>query len=121
MPYPWRRPPADPKHPPGACWNSIGAHGERLDLTPSHTRTSLDTTGLHTAAGFLDVVQRCQKVGSIDFKVPKFGIPAGSVLTHAQNVLDGIFSKHDPCIFKIGFTHDPEWRWGNNLYGYQRA
>ena len=24
-------------------------------------------------------------------------------------------------IYKFGFTHDPVWRWSNNLYGYKHA
>lgn len=24
-------------------------------------------------------------------------------------------------IFKVGFTHDPAWRWANSLYGYRKS
>ena len=30
-----------------------------------------------------------------------------------------LFSKHDPMIFKIGYSHNVTWRWSNTLYGYQ--
>ncbi len=63
----------------------------------------------------------CIKLGCIHFDVPKIGITAGSVFKHSLQVLQSLFSKHDPCIWKIGFTHDPYWRWTNSIYGYKRA
>lgn len=63
----------------------------------------------------------CKKLGCIHFDVPKSGITAGSVLKHSLQVLHSLFSKHEPCIWKIGFTHDPFWRWTNSIYGYQRS
>ena len=35
--------------------------------------------------------------------------------------MDAIFRKHDPCIFKVGWTHSPAWRWSNSLYGYDKS
>lgn len=63
----------------------------------------------------------CIKLGCIHFDVPKIGITAGSVLKHSLQVRDSLFGKHEPCIWKIGFTHDPFWRWTNSIYGYQRS
>lgn len=57
----------------------------------------------------------------ITFQVPKFESTAGSVLKHSQCVLDSLFRKHDPCIFKVGWTHSPAWRWSNSLYGYDKS
>lgn len=54
----------------------------------------------------------------LDYKLAPRTATAGSVLKHAKTVLDMLFSKHSPMIFKIGFTHDPIWRWTNHLYGY---
>ena len=56
----------------------------------------------------------------IDYRLPKTGISAGGVLQHAKKVFDALSSKHSPMIYKFGFTHDPQWRWTNSLYGYIR-
>ena len=43
---------------------------------------------------------------------------AGKALNHAIQVMEGYFLKHSPLIFKIGITHDPIFRWANDVYGY---
>ncbi|CAE7293243.1 unnamed protein product [Symbiodinium necroappetens] len=35
--------------------------------------------------------------------------------------MEKLFRKHEPLIWKVGFTHNPSWRWGNELYGYAHA
>lgn len=57
----------------------------------------------------------------LDFCLPKQGAVAGGVLQHAIQVMESTFAKNDPAIFKVGFTHDACWRWGNELYGYRFA
>ena len=54
----------------------------------------------------------------LDFKLPPRGASAGKTLHHAKHVLSGLFAKHDPMIFTIGYTHNPVWRWSNTKYGY---
>lgn len=66
------------------------------------------------------LVQPC-KLLPIQFNTPKPGITAGYVLKHAHQVLDSIFARQTPCIYKIGWTHNPEWRWCNTIYGYKHA
>ena len=46
---------------------------------------------------------------------------AGKVLAHSISSIERVLSKWNPVIFKIGFTHDPSWRWSNSLYGYSKA
>ena len=76
----------------------------------------------HEQPWYADVIVPCKPLGCIDFNLPsKPGLSAGRVLKHARRVLQSIFAKHDPCIFKIGFTHSPSWRWSNSLYGYKQA
>lgn len=29
-----------------------------------------------------------------------------------------LFRREEPLIFKVGFTHNPIWRWENEIYGY---
>ena len=67
------------------------------------------------------MVEACQQFGCITFDVPRLHIPAGGVLKHSLRVLEGIFRKNDPCIFKLGITHNPAVRWSNQTYGYQHA
>lgn len=57
----------------------------------------------------------------IRWKLPKAEAVAGAVLRHAIQCVDALFEQWAPMIFKIGFTHDPVWRWSNGLYGYSRG
>ena len=42
-----------------------------------------------------------------------------AVLFNTRNKLCRICSRStNPMIFKIGYTHNPVWRWTNRLYGY---
>ena len=70
---------------------------------------------------YQDIGLPCKSMNCITFQVPKFGSTAGSVLKHSQCVLDSLFRKHDPCIFKFGWTHNPAWRWSNSFYGYDQS
>ena len=69
--------------------------------------------GLQTMILEAAAAQEC-----IAFRLPKHGALAGGVLCHAINVIDGLYHRNFPMIFKIGYTHDAVWRWGNSLYGY---
>lgn len=57
----------------------------------------------------------------LEYRTPPVGVPAGSVLQHAKRVMTSLFTKHDPMIFKFGYTHNANWRWHNSLYGYKFA
>ena len=54
----------------------------------------------------------------IDYRLPPTGVPAGKVLEHAKHVVHRLLEKHAPMVFKLGYTHDPVWRWTNSIYGY---
>lgn len=54
----------------------------------------------------------------IAFDLPPANVSAGRVLEHCTNALERLFTKWYPMIFKIGWTHNPIWRWENDLYGY---
>lgn len=61
----------------------------------------------------------CQTLGQpIRFALCDLNALAGTVLRHCIGFLDRLFAKEEPLIFKIGITHNPQWRWGNKLYGY---
>lgn len=67
------------------------------------------------------LVEESASMSCIIFDVPKARATAGHVFQHSVEVLERMFRKHDPCIFKVGFTHDACFRWGNTLYGYANA
>lgn len=71
--------------------------------------------------GLQNMIAEATSMGCIDFNLPKKNSLAGGVLHHCINVVDSLFKKHAPMIWKIGFTHDCCWRWGNSLYGYGRS
>ena len=58
-------------------------------------------------------------MGCIQFRLPSLTAVAGGVLQHALKSMEDLFSKYSPMIFKVGWTHNPVWRWSNSLYGYQ--
>ena len=59
--------------------------------------------------------------GKIIFKLPPVDALAGSILQHSSEVLESTCASEKPIMFKIGFTHNPFWRWSNNKYGYAHA
>lgn len=61
----------------------------------------------------------CQTLGHpIRFELCDLNALAGTVLKHCTRFLDNLFAKEEPLIFKVGITHNPQWRWANTLYGY---
>lgn len=59
--------------------------------------------------------------GKICFQLPPIGALAGTVLQHCSSLLDRLLKSQKPVIFKVGITHNPLWRWGNQIYGYTTA
>ena len=55
---------------------------------------------------------------AIDFKLPKKNALPGQILTHGKSVIEQLIQKHQPCTFKIGYTHNPHFRFRNPIYGY---
>lgn len=45
---------------------------------------------------------------------------AGQVLQHCRRVLENHCNRLAPLMYKIGFTHDPCFRWHNRTFGYIR-
>lgn len=121
MPFPWtrgngelkRKAPAE--HSDAEDHGCLGQNTKHLKVVPS---CGDETTKL---PWFSHMVEPCQRLGCITFDVPRLHIPAGSVLKHSLRVLESIFRKNDPCIFKLGITHNPAVRWSNQTYGYQHA
>ena len=55
----------------------------------------------------------------LDYRLPpRRGMLAGGILKHCYSALDSILMAQYPCIFKVGYTHNPTWRFHNKIYGY---
>lgn len=60
----------------------------------------------------------CNALEVIEYKLPPIGVTAGRALQHSKSVVEALFRKHSPMIFKFGYTHNPEFRWSAPRYGY---
>ena len=67
------------------------------------------------------LIAECKASGVIEFCHPQKRLSAGRVIEHATRKVQAMFAKHEPLIYKFGFTHNPIWRWANDLYGYCRS
>lgn len=54
----------------------------------------------------------------LEYDLPFRGARSGQVLQHASKVLQLTLDRLSPMTFKIGFTHDPAFRFRNRTYGY---
>ena len=63
---------------------------------------------------FLEAVSK----GCIDFRLPPVSATSGIALGSAVRVIENLFDKWYPMIFKIGYTHNVVHRWSNATYGY---
>ena len=72
-------------------------------------------------ASLKQVQEEASAVGCIAFKLPAWNALAGRVVDHAVQVIESLFRKHEPLIYKVGITHSPVWRWCNPIYGYVAA
>ena len=97
---------------PDPCIKSIQCHRHRSDYVQAH---------LESSQLLLKLYEQCLQLGCITLNLPPLGALAGRVLQHASRALEKLFSKWEPMIWKVGYTHDPVWRWSNSLYGYARA
>ena len=108
-PYPW-------KEHPGST-NAVVVALEKPPQTASTTAIQRPDIS-KPLARFMD---EGQALGTIEFQTPKPNLSAGAVLQHAIRRMEALFSKEEPLIFKVGWTHDPIWQWGNTMYGYKFA
>lgn len=124
------------------AWRSVLATQQKLDngtvevvmeveaAPKSFGRDQIPST--MSKSGYLDddeslqvtlqqLINQAESTNSIAFKLPRWGALAGRVLAHSIETLESLIRRHEPLIFKIGITHNPTWRWGNDLYGYVGA
>ena len=90
---------------------------------PGHDQESMEVQATGTAktnfqSNLEALKSRCQTCSWLTFRLPQKNLIAGAVLDHAVTTLGFYLEKHQPCIFKIGYTHNAVWRWENPIYGY---
>ena len=94
-------------------------HGSRI---PKETNDeAFDNNKFDFEARLEDLRNQASSVGAISFLLPKADATAGVALQHSIKIIEKTMSTWKPMIFKVGITHDPKWRWCNNLYGYQHS
>ena len=113
-PFPWKTPLVSTAEN-GARWHSTAR------LSQNHGWVGRLPIPLQSHPCLRKLQEESASVGCISFDLPKPHAVAGQVLQHSVAVLERMFRKYEPLIFKIGFTHDPYFRWGNKLYGYAHA
>lgn len=121
-PYPWprsRHSACKPEHvgDSGPHDQDMTASG-MLDCSTASGMTDSDLSATSSASGASDGIG--DDADFLEYKVPPVGAPAGKALQHAKRVMLTLFQKHEPLIFKIGYTHCPRWRWCNSIYGYKK-
>ncbi|CAE7221252.1 unnamed protein product, partial [Symbiodinium sp. CCMP2456] len=74
---------------------------------------------LDASLRFAEIHKRCLEIQCISFNLPPMGSTAGKVLKHATTEVERLFKAQEPLIFKLGYTHNPAFRWSNAIYGYK--
>ena len=115
LPFPWKG--CQRTQDPPRFEDKSAAMGDKEEPKAKRMKTCRSSVVDHTLPWYSELGPPCEQL-PICFRVPNVESPAGTVLKHSLRILDSIFEQHDPCIFKIGFTHNPAWRWSNRLYGY---
>ena len=99
-------------------------------LTPGPPAPTWIPTALKSAwsdaldAQLLDMARTLECFNKIEFderlgyKLPRKGCLPGAILKHCFSTSDGVIAKHEPFIYKFGFTHCPHTRFYNQKFGY---
>ena len=112
-PFPWAIPRPSPPNIARKGMEATPAESEKL-----HPHTDAATLHPEIAGKVTALMAESLALETITWKLPRKNLSAGTVLQHAVRTIERYFEQYNPCIWKIGWTHDPIWRWGNNLYGY---
>ena len=67
----------------------------------------------------VSVLREVDEHPDIEWRLAARATTAGGILGHTIHVVNQLLDRHAPMIFKIGFTLDACWRWGNTIYGYK--
>lgn len=91
------------------------------DWNATKKTTQLKTTSSNQMFPLRTLSAECDALGCITIDTCDLNAVAGAVLRHAISVLEKLFKREEPLTFKVGFTHNPIWRWTNDIYGYRYA
>lgn len=121
-PYPWPRHigSCEPTPAPAVDDCSTDDPGQESSMNISQAESDSSTATSHPLDSRLSNTYPEFGDGFLEYKVLPLGATAGKALQHAKNTVRGLFAKHEPLIFKFGYTHNPRWRWCNSLYGYHK-
>lgn len=67
-----------------------------------------------TAECFHDIEQDDR----LSFRLAPKSSTSGQVLQHCRRCIEAFCERLKPCTFKVGFTHDPGFRFYNHTFGY---
>ena len=56
----------------------------------------------------------------LSFRLAPISSTSGQVLQHCRRIIESFCERLKPCTFKVGFTHDPGFRFYNHTFGYVR-
>jgi hypothetical protein len=54
----------------------------------------------------------------LSYSLPRLRSSAGQILQHGIRVIQKALDQKRPCTFKIGFSHNPIYRYYNEQFGY---
>ena len=131
FPFPWS---SSSQHATTTCVTVDISHKTPVSLANVGKRKSdsleMRKVPLQRLADHLDRYPKLQDLteklhglfpGQVRFYLPRLDALAGYVVQHCGNLLDELIDSQAPVMFKIGFTHNPLWRWGNEIYGYKSS
>ena len=113
--------------PPGRPLSDIaglssGSCGDARPSLPSLPTWALALpVGLQSNPSLQAIAYQSAGMAMLEFDLPCPTPLAGKVLQHCVAVIERLFRKWEPLIFKIGWTHNACWRWSNSLYGYAHS
>ena len=108
-------------------WNSLCAGKRDLDVCPLPISKKQGAVWMKRLDAYVErfplLGDMCKTLENkypqtILFQLPTLDATSGVILRHCSTLLETMFGSQSPVIWKIGFTHNPVWRWGNSLYGY---
>ena len=121
FPFPWTR----NASPSSSSSERKRNHADAMEPTTMLDYTRKTVSKKNNQSPRLQALSaECQALGCISLNLYDhcdLNPVAGKFLRHAIQVLEKLFQKLDPLIFKVGYTHNPVWRWSNQTYGYALA
>ena len=130
-PFPWSTVSSDVTHDSGRTLSGTAvASGKRNLETEKRTQPAGKKPMSRHVVDYFDQYPQLRDLqtqmeklypGQIDFQLPRLHALSGTVVRHCSNLIEQLLASQSPMTFKIGYTHNALWRWGNSLYGYVKS